>query len=233
MNSAPLTSGKHPFRSSVGAAIAIGIVMLVVASIVPAQPGLPILLASTGASAVLVFAVPASPLAQPWPVLGGSFISGLVGITVAKLLGAGVPAAALAMGCALLAMQFARCLHPPGGAVALVAVLGGPAIHDAGFTFLWVPLTLNALVLLLAGLLFNNLSGSRYPHRAEKAALPLPAALEFDAEDIEAVLETLEDRPDIDPADLEFIIRAVEARVLARNGVLPMELANRRLKAAA
>ena len=225
MDGSPLTTAKHPFTASAGAALAVGFVMLAVALAVPAQPGLPIVLASTGASAVLVFAVRASPLAQPWPVFGGSFVSGVVGITVAKLAGDGPLAAALAMGFALLAMQFARCLHPPGGAVALAAVLGGPAVHEAGYTFLWMPLALNALLLLAAGLVFNNLTGHRYPHRTERVAPPLPAMLEFSAEDIEAVLETLEDRPDIDPSDLEFIIRAVEARVLARNHVDAVALA--------
>lgn len=217
MDSSPLTSGKHPFRSSVVAAFAVGFVMLSLTLVLPHQQGLPVLLASIGASAVLVFAVPASPLAQPWPVFGGSFISGFVGITVTKLVGDGPLAVALAMGFALLAMQFLRCLHPPGGAVALAAVLGGPAVHQAGYTFLWAPLALNVALLLAAGLVFNNLTGSRYPHRPERAAPRLPAMLEFDTEDVEAVLDTLEDRPDVDPADLEFIIRAVEARVLARN----------------
>lgn len=219
MISLSLPAGKHPFRASLGAALAVGAIVLFAAFVLPAQPGLPLLLASTGASAVLVFAVPASPLAQPWPVLGGSIVSAVVGVTVVKLVGDGPLAVALAMGLALLAMQFAQCLHPPGGAVALTAVVGGPVVHAAGYNFLWAPLGLNAVALVAVGLVFNNLTGSRYPHRAEPGAPRLPAVLEFDLDDIEEVLDTLEDRPDIAPEDLEFIIRSVEARVLERNHI--------------
>jgi CBS domain-containing membrane protein len=235
MISLSLPGGKHPFRAGAGAGLAVGGILLLAGLLLPAHPGIPLLLASTGASAVLVFAVPASPLAQPWPVIGGSLVSAVVGVTVVKLVGDGPLAVALAMGLALLAMQFAQCLHPPGGAVALAAVVGGPAVHEAGYAFLWTPLGLNAVALVVVGIIFNNATGSRYPHRAEAGAPRLPAVLEFDLDDIEEVLDTLEDRPDIDPEDLEFIIRSVEARVLERNHVGAKDLQPRppRAKASA
>ncbi|MER3609381.1 HPP family protein, partial [Klebsiella pneumoniae] len=79
------------------------------------------------ASAVLLFGVPSSPLAQPWSIVGGNVLSALIGVTVGML----VPDAALA----IAGMYFLRCLHPPGGAVALTAILGGAGVHSEGYHF--------------------------------------------------------------------------------------------------
>jgi HPP family len=91
-----------------------------------------LLVAPMGASAVLVFAVPASPLAQPWPVIGGNVLSALVGIGIARVVPVPGLAAGLAVGGAILVMSLTRSLHPPGGASALLAVIGGPAISAMG-----------------------------------------------------------------------------------------------------
>jgi CBS domain-containing membrane protein len=88
----------------------------------------PMLIAPMGASAVLLFAVPASPLAQPWSIIGGNIISALIGVTCARWISDPLVAAALAIG----AMSVLRCLHPSSGAVALTAVLAGPAVTEAG-----------------------------------------------------------------------------------------------------
>ena len=93
---------------------------------------LPWLVAPVGASAVLVFALPASPLAQPWPVFGGNIISTLVGLAIAHFMPTAVLAGALAVGVAIAAMSLARCLHPPGGACALLAVLSAPRLMPSG-----------------------------------------------------------------------------------------------------
>lgn len=89
------------------------------------------LIAPMGATAVLLFALPASPLAQPWAVIGGNVISALIGVACVHWLGASLNPAllgALAAALALAAMFALRCLHPPGGAVALITVIGGPAV---------------------------------------------------------------------------------------------------------
>ena len=92
----------------------------------------PWFLAPMGASAVLLFAVPASPLAQPWSILGGNTVSALVGVSCALLLGHTGLAASAAGALAIAAMFALRCLHPPGGAVAVTAVMGGQAVtHGA------------------------------------------------------------------------------------------------------
>jgi len=166
----------------------------------------PALVAPMGASAVLVFAVPASPLAQPWPVIGGNTLSALVGIAVAALVGSGPLAAGVAVAAAILVMSVTRCLHPPGGAAALLAVIGGPAVAAAGWRFAAVPVAANALVLVAGGLLFHRFSGHAYPHRAAPAA-GSPRVL---PQDIDAALAEAGEAFDIDRDDLAQLLAAAE-----------------------
>lgn len=122
-------------------------------------------IASMGASAVLLFAAPHGALSQPWPVLGGHLVSALVGVTCARWLG-GEPmlAASLAVALAIAAMYSLRCLHPPGGATALYAVLGGDAVHALGYGYLFSPVLLNVVVLLAVAVAFNYpFAWRRYP----------------------------------------------------------------------
>jgi len=102
------------------------------------------LIAPMGASAVLLFAVPASPLAQPWSVIGGNLVAATIGVACAQMVDAPMLAAALAIALAIGAMFALRCIHPPSGAVALTAVLGGPAIHAMGFSFVLAPVAVNS-----------------------------------------------------------------------------------------
>ncbi len=118
-----------------------------------------------GASAVLLFAVPSSPLAQPWSILGGNVVAALVGVTAAAFIPHLYLAAAAAAGIAIALMMTFRCLHPPSGAIALTAVLGGPAIRDLGYGFVLWPVLGNSLLLLGMALALNKLSGRTYPHR--------------------------------------------------------------------
>jgi len=130
-----------------------------------------------GASAVLLFCVPASPLAQPWPSLVGNLVSALIGVGCYRWLGETGTAVALAGCLAVGAMFLLRCLHPPGGAVALTAVLGGPMVHELGYAFALMPVLVNTLAMLVVAFLFNNLVGRRYPHlapaRARRTARPI------------------------------------------------------------
>jgi len=124
-----------------------------------------LLIGSFGASAVLVYAAIKSPLAQPRNLVGGHILSGLVGVGCYFLFGGTIwLAGALAVSPAIALMLLTRTLHPPGGATALIAVIGGDQIHDLGFLYAFVPAGAGALVLLLVALLVNNLNGSRrYP----------------------------------------------------------------------
>jgi len=188
----------------------------------------PWFIAPMGASAVLLFAVPSSPLAQPWSLIGGNLVAALIGVTCAKWVSDIALASALAGALAIAAMFSLRCLHPPSGAVALTAVLGGPAIHAAGFKFAFLPVCLNSTLIVLAALVFNNLTGRRYPHN-QKSALrtaqqaahatrdPSPMArLGFTAEDLDAVLARYGQVLDVSRDDLEDILLQTEQRAYAR-----------------
>jgi CBS domain-containing membrane protein len=114
--------------------------------------------APMGATAVLLFAVPSSPLAQPWPVVVGNVMAALVGVLVYRALGATPLSAALAGGLALALMFPLRCVHPPGGAVAITAVLGGAAVHGLGFGFVLTPIALNSIVLVSCALMWRRMT---------------------------------------------------------------------------
>ncbi|MFN3580923.1 MAG: HPP family protein [Pseudomonas sp.] len=119
---------------------------------------------SMGASAVLVFAMPHGALSQPWPVIGGQVISASFGVACMQWLPASPWVAALAVGGSIILMMYARCLHPPGGATAMIVVLGGPAIQEAGYHFVLYPILLDAAVIVGAAILFNSLfDWRRYP----------------------------------------------------------------------
>jgi CBS domain-containing membrane protein len=172
---------------------------------------LPLLVAPVGASAVLLFAVPASPLAQPWPIVGGNTISAVVGVTAALVIPEPRLAAGVAVAGAILAMSLLRCLHPPGGAAALTAVIGGPAIASAGYLFPFVPVALNSLLLVGTGILFHRFSRHSYPHRTPAAA---PQA--FHPEDIDAALADVGETFDVSRADLDLLLRRAELHAASR-----------------
>ena len=182
------------------------------------------LVAPMGASAVLLFCVPASPLAQPWSVIGGNTISALIGILCFMAVPNVALAAPLAGACAIFVMFLLRCLHPPSGAVALTAVLGGPAIHAAGFKFAFLPVCLNSTLIVLAALVFNNLTGRRYPHPQQSSLRnvhatkdPAPTArLGFTAADLDAALARYGQVLDVSRDDLEDILLQTEQRAYAR-----------------
>ncbi|WP_166372212.1 HPP family protein [Psychromonas sp. SA13A] len=122
------------------------------------------ILPSMGAAAVLLFAVPHGQLSTPWAFLAGNLFSAIVGVTCAKFIDATFLAASLAVALSILVMHLTRSLHPPGGATALAAVIGGPAIHDLGYWYVITPTLINCAILLSVAMLFNNLfHWRRYP----------------------------------------------------------------------
>ena len=122
------------------------------------------LVASMGASAVLLFAVPHGPLSQPWAVFGGHLVSAVIGVACVKLIAQPLAASALAVALAISAMYYLRCIHPPGGATALTAVAGGNAVHTLGFHYVLTPVLLNVCIILTVAMLFNlPFPWRRYP----------------------------------------------------------------------
>jgi CBS domain-containing membrane protein len=184
----------------------------------------PWFIAPMGASAVLLFAVPASPMAQPWSIVGGNLVSALVGVTCAMLIRDPAIAAALAVALAIGAMFLLRCLHPPGGAVAFTAVLGGPAVTALGYGFAFAPVAVNSLFMVLAALVFNNLlRHHRYPHQAHPhgnrhgTADPSPNdRLGFTRADLDAAIKAYDELLDVSEDDLEDIFHDVEMRAFRR-----------------
>ncbi|CAM5775929.1 membrane protein [Labrys miyagiensis] len=208
-----------------GAVVGIGITGLVCTLAFGRDPYLPYIVAPVGASAVLLFAVPASPLAQPWSIIGGNTLSALAGIVVCRFVHEPLAAIGLAVGLAIAVMSLTRCLHPPGGAAALTAVIGGPAVAAAGFGFALVPVGLNSILLVALGCLFHRFSRHPYPHRPA----PVPASTHgtrdpapsqrvgFRGEDVDGALEDLGEAFDIDREDLDRLLRRVEERALLRS----------------
>ncbi|NTJ42373.1 HPP family protein [Agrobacterium larrymoorei] len=216
-------SYRERLRAAAGALIGIFVTGLVGYLAVGATTALPALIAPMGASAVLLFAVPSSPLAQPWSILGGNIISALIGVTVAMLVTNPFIAAAIAISIAIAAMISLRCLHPPSGAVALTAVLGGSVIHDLGYGFVLWPVAGNSLILLTLAVLFNNVTGRPYPHsiRPQPAGHGTegPAPIErigFSSADLDEVLKEYDEVLDINRDDLETILRRTELRSYRR-----------------
>jgi CBS-domain-containing membrane protein len=120
------------------------------------------LIGSFGASAVLVFGAIRSPLAQPRNLVGGHVLSALVGVACYQALGDWpVLAMALSVATAIALMHYTRTLHPPGGATALIAVMGSERIHELGYWFALVPAGSGAVAMLAVGLLVNNIPRSR------------------------------------------------------------------------
>jgi CBS-domain-containing membrane protein len=127
--------------------------------------GLSLIIGSFGASAVLIYGAPRSPLAQPRNLMGGHVFSALIGVAAVQGLGH-EPwlAAALAVSVAIAVMHATRTLHPPGGATALIAVIGGDAIHRLGYLYALIPAASGAAVMLLVALVVNNMAKDRrYP----------------------------------------------------------------------
>ncbi len=126
-----------------------------------------ILMASLGASAVLVFGAPASPLAQPRNVMGGHFVSAIAGVTCQIFLGAWpIAAICTSVSLAIFLMTVTKTLHPPGGASALYAVIGGDVIHRLGYTYAVVPCLLGASISVAIGVLMSSVSRRKmYPQK--------------------------------------------------------------------
>ena len=157
----PAVSWQERLRSCVGAFVGLMLV-LTIAKYLGELSGIDEwLMASLGASALLVFALPGSPMAQPWAVIAGNTVSALVGITAANLISEPLLAMPIAAALSILGMFILRCLHPPAAAVALIAVLG----HVMQFRYALFPVMVDSILLILAGAIYSNMTGKSYPNR--------------------------------------------------------------------
>lgn len=204
------TAPREIVRAAVGAGIGIGVTAAISTAWLGAATGAPLLIAPIGASAVLLFAVPASPLAQPYAMLGGNVLAALVGVTAAWLIPAPIVAALVAVAMAVAAMAICRCIHPPSGAVALVAVLGGSHVLAAGYGFVVVPVLLNSVLLVAVAMAWHQLTGQSYPHAAHPVPPSAPAPVVGPTQsDYEAVIAAYGETLTIDAADLRMLYEAL------------------------
>lgn len=152
-------------RAGVGALIGLGLTGLFILSPhVDLELGL-YLVAPFGASSVLLFAVPNSPLAQPWSAIVGNTVAAVVGVAVCLLVADPALRIALAVGLALTATILCRAIHPPAGAVAMTAAMSPEAIADLGFWFALAPIALGTTALVVLATFYARLTGRHYPFR--------------------------------------------------------------------
>ncbi|MFT3966529.1 MAG: HPP family protein [Sphingobium sp.] len=223
---------RDRLRAALGAVAGIALTGLLCALLLGSGLAHPLLIAPLGASAVLLFAVPASPLAQPWSIVGGNGISALVGITVVHIVPATWLAAPLAVGAAIVVMSLLRCLHPPGGAVALTVALGGlgggvgggAGQASAHYAFAFAPVGLNSLLLVLIGLAFHRYSGHSYPHRAAvpprshaTSDTPPLDRVGLDSQDVDEAVAAYGDALDVSAGDLHALFKDAELRASGRH----------------
>jgi CBS domain-containing membrane protein len=209
-------------RAGLGAFVGILLTGLVTILIEGDASTVPYLIAPMGASAVLLFAVPSSPLAQPLSIMGGNTTAAFIGVTCAMWISSPATAAALAVSLSIVAMFALRCIHPPSGAVALTTVLGGATIHAQGYWFVLAPVAVNSLILLLVAILFNNATRRPYPHLSSKAAqqstknIPAEMRFGFNTEDLNAVLKEYNQVLDVSRDDLQSLLQQTEMHAYRR-----------------
>jgi CBS domain-containing membrane protein len=216
-------SNRERLRSAVGAFAGIALTSAISYWFIQDAHAIPYLIAPMGASAVLLFAVPSSPLAQPWSVLGGNTVAAIIGVTCALWITHPMLSAAIAVGLSILIMLYLRCLHPPSGAVALTAVLGGDAVHALGYGFVMAPVALNSLIIILVAIFSHYSTKHGYPHLANATKLDardmkIPAELRFgfNSDDLNAVLKENNELLDISRDDLEKIFQQTEMHAYRR-----------------
>ena len=156
-----LINFQEHFWTFLGSFAGIAILSLVQSEYLSVNDNL-FIIGSFGASAVLIYGVINSPLAQPRNVIGGHVISAIIGVSIYKL----IPnelwlSSALSVSLSIVAMQMTKTLHPPGGATALIANIGSEKIHSLGYLYVFSPVLTGVLILVLVAIVFNNAS----PHR--------------------------------------------------------------------
>lgn len=202
-------SHTEKILSAVGGFLAIFLIAIVSEQFMtlPASIGI---VASMGASAVLLFAAPHGPLSQPWPLIGGHLVSAAVGVSCALWIQDPILAASSAVGLAIAAMYYLKCIHPPGGATALTAVIGGESVHQLGYQFLLTPVLLDLTIILSVAWLFNYLFyWRRYPAYLQQHQKLVPTqSPEYDPishHDFLEALKQIDSFVDINEYDLKRI----------------------------
>ena len=181
--------------------------------------GNPILVASMGASAVILFIIPHSPLAQPWSLVGGQLVSAMIGVACAQWFADTAIASACAVGGSIFAMLLLRCLHPPAAATALTPVLAGDPIGSLGYGFVLMPVGLNAAIMLVMAIIINRwMLRHEYPIvPGNKNTMVKPTQQTgISDQDLKLALENMDMFMDVSPGDLRKLLTDAEARSFKR-----------------
>lgn len=186
----------------------------------------PIIVASMGASAIILFIMPHSPVAQPWSLIGGHLISAIVGITCSQLFTNIALASACAVGGSVFAMLLLRCLHPPGAATALTLIVGFDPIGSADYSFVFMPLGLNVVIMLVMAIIINRwVLAYEYPVVLNKIGNkqhihnPLISASQLTGvseQDLEQALENMDMFMDVTQEDLSKLFTDAEKQSFKR-----------------
>jgi CBS domain-containing membrane protein len=186
----------------------------------------PILVASMGASAVILFIMPGSPLAQPWPLVGGHLISAVIGITCAQLFADTIFASACASGGSVLAMLLLRCLHPPAAATALTPIIAGDSVNFMNYSFVLMPVGINVAIMLVMAIAIN-----RWVLRYEYPTVPQLAdnkkhkystiiqpsqRIGISEQDLEQALENMDMFMDVSTGDLSRLLTVAQMQSFKR-----------------
>lgn len=155
---------REHFWSFFGAFIGIGLIAFIQSLMLTDYENI-FLIGSFGASSVLIYGAIQSPLAQPRNLIGGHVISAFIGVAVYKSLPDIIYLTApLAVALSIVGMQVTKTLHPPGGATALIAVIGSEKIKGLGFLYPIAPVLIGCLILYAIAMIFNNITPQRsYP----------------------------------------------------------------------
>lgn len=205
-------------KIALGAGLAIFCTGLIGSQVMEASASL-CMVASMGASTVILFAVPHSPMGSRWAVIGGHLLSGFIGVTCARWLPDTWIAAGVAVGLAIFVMHLARCLHPPGGASALVPVLGGASVQGLGYQFLLLPLGLNVAVLLILAQVLRRRTkppANAAPPTVADADPPPLERLGIRADDLRAALRDINAFVDVSEGELTEIYNLAAYRAYRR-----------------
>lgn len=189
-------------------------------------PEYPLIVASMGASAVILFFIPNSPLAQPWPFAGGQLCSAVVGVICALNIDEVASAAAVSVGGAVLAMLVLRCLHPPAAATSLAPIMAGESITSLGYDFVIQPVAINVMFMLCLSIVINRWVMSRnYPSPLPVKELPKQQRhtvsepshkIGISEEDLEQALKDVDFFVDMTHSDLSQILTQTEMNAFKR-----------------
>lgn len=177
-------------------------------------------IAPMGASSVLLFAVPNSPLAQPWNIVVGNSIAAIMGVSCALYIPNLTEAFSVAVALSIFLMMTTDSLHPPSGAVAITAVLGGDDVRELGYHFIFYPVLLNSVLLLVIAIVFNRMIGKPYPQTPQlnqRTQDPTPTQkATIQPQDIQDVLDAQTQLLDISEYDLQKIILEAQHKASER-----------------